>query len=70
MEVSKLGVYTAATATQGPCLVYNLHHSSQQSHILNSLSRARDQTCHLMDTSRTLNAVSHNENTSFNIGNI
>ena len=32
--------------------ICNLHHSSQQSHTLNPLSEARDQTCILMDTSQ------------------
>jgi len=32
--------------------VCNLHHSSQQHQILNPLSKARDRTCILMDTSR------------------
>ena len=33
-----------------PSHMCNLHHSSQQCQILNPLSRARDQTCLLMDT--------------------
>ena len=60
MEVPRLGVkselqlpvYTTATATQDPSQVCDLHHSSQQHQILNSLSEARDGTCILMDTSR------------------
>ena len=34
-----------------PSHVCNLHHSSQQHQILNTLSKARDQTCVLMDAS-------------------
>ena len=57
-EVFRLGVkfelqlsaYTTvtATATQNPSHVCNLHHSSQQCQILNTLSEARDWTCNLM----------------------
>ena len=57
MEVPRLGVelelqlldYTTATATQDPSHVCDLHQSSQQCRILNPLSKARDQTCVLMD---------------------
>ena len=60
MEVPRLGVeselqlpaYTTATAIQDPSLVCDLHHSSWQHWILNSLSGARDQTCILMDPSQ------------------
>ena len=56
MEVSRLRVklelhlmaYTTAAATPDPSLVCNLHHSSQQSWILNPLSKARDGTYSLM----------------------
>ena len=59
MEVPGLGVeselqlpaYTTVTATQDPSHICNLHHSSQQRWILNSLSEARDGTCILMDPS-------------------
>ena len=60
MEVLRLGVkselqppaYAPATATPDPSQVCDLYHSSQQRHILNPLSGARDQTHFLMDTSR------------------
>ena len=60
MEVLRLGVkselqllaYTTVTATQDPSHICDLHHSSQQHWILNPLSKARDQTCILMDTSQ------------------
>ena len=58
MEVSGLGVnlelpaYTTATATPDPSHVCNLHHSSWQLGILNLLSKARDWTLVLLDTSR------------------
>ena len=45
------GAYTTATAMQDPSHVYDLHHSSQQCWILNTLNKARDQTHILMDTS-------------------
>ena len=60
MDVPRLGVYSElqplayarATATWDPSHVCNLHHSSWQRRILNPLSKARDQTCVLMDTSQ------------------
>ena len=59
MEVPRLGVeselqllaYTTATAMQDPSYIWDLHHSSRQHWILNPLSKARDQTCILTDTS-------------------
>ena len=59
MEVPRIGTelelhllaYTTATATQDPSRICDLHHSSQQSWILNPLSKARDRTPILMDTS-------------------
>ena len=61
MEITRLGVksglqllaYTTTTATPDLSLVSDLHHSSQQSWILDPLSEeARDWTCILMDTSQ------------------
>ena len=60
MEVRRLGVkselhllaYTTATSMPDPSCVCNLYHSSQQCRILNLLSKARDQTRILMDTSQ------------------
>ena len=37
-----------SSATQEPSRVFDLHHSSWQSQILNPLSKARNQTCSLM----------------------
>ena len=60
MEVPRLGVeselqqllaYTIAAATRDPSRTCDLHHSSWQCRILNPLSKAREQTCILMDTS-------------------
>ena len=59
MEVTRLGVklelqlqaYTTVTATPDPSCVYDIHRSSLQSQILNPLSRARDRTSVLKDTS-------------------
>ena len=70
MEVPSLGVelelqlpaYTAATATQDPSHICDLHHSSRQRQIVNPLSEARDRTCVLMDASRVPNLLSHNGN--------
>ena len=58
----QLPAYTTATATRNPSLVCDIHHSSRQLQILNPLSKARDRTCILMDTSRMLNPLSHNRN--------
>ena len=61
MEVPRLGVelelqlqlqaYTTATATPNLSHICNLYHRSQQHWILNPLSKARDQTHILLDTS-------------------
>ena len=56
MEVPRLGAkselklqaYITAIAMQDPSRIFNLHHSSGQCRIHNSLSQARDQTCNLM----------------------
>ena len=48
----QLPAYTTATATWEPSLNCNLHHSSQKHWILNLLSKDRDRTCILMDTSQ------------------
>ena len=61
MEVPRLGTklelhlpaYTTATAMQDLSRhVCDLHHSSQQHQSLNPLSKARDPTCVLMDSSQ------------------
>ena len=64
MEVPRLGVeselqlpaYTTAIATWNLSCVCNLHHSSWQRQVLNSLSKARDWTCILMETIRFVSA--------------
>ena len=60
MEVPRLGVKlellllacATATATPDPSCICSLHHSSQQHWMLKPLSKARDQTCVLMDPSQ------------------
>ena len=47
----QLQAYTTATATPDPSRVCDLHHSSWQHWVLDPLSKARDQTHILMDTS-------------------
>ena len=47
----QLMAYTTATATRDPSYICDLHHSSWQRWILNPLSKARDRTHILMDTS-------------------
>ena len=59
----QLPAYTTATATQDPSHVFDLHHSSWQHWILNPLSKARDRTHVLMDTSWGLLPLSHHWNT-------
>ena len=44
-------ITATATATHDLIQVCDLHHSSWQHLILNSLSKARDRTCVLMDAS-------------------
>ena len=65
MEVPRLGdeselqllATATATATQDPSCVFDLHHSSWQCWILNSLTEARDRICNLMVTSGFISAV-------------
>ena len=60
MDIPRLGValrlqlqaYTTATAMQDLSCLCDLHHSSWQRQILNALSKARDRTGILMDTSQ------------------
>ena len=49
---AKAPAYATATAMPYLSCICDLHHSSWQRHILNPLSKARDQTCVLMDTSQ------------------
>ena len=70
MEFLRLGVqlelqlpaYATATATWNLSCVFDLYHSSWQCQILDPLSKARDRTHILMDTSRVLNPLSHSRN--------
>ena len=65
MEVPRLGIgselqllaYTTAAATQDPSRVCDLYHSSQQFQILNPLSKDKDRTHILMDTSQIHSAA-------------
>ena len=60
MKVPRLGIKlelqllasTTATATQDPSHICDPHHSSWQRQILNPVSKARDRTLNLMDTSQ------------------
>ena len=60
MKVPRLGVksdlelptYTTVTATQDLSHIFDLHHSTQQSQILNPLTEARDPTCNFVVTSQ------------------
>ena len=47
----QLLTYATATATQDPNCICDLRHSLQQCWILNPLSKARNQTCILMNAS-------------------
>ena len=70
MEVPRLGVksemqlpaYITATAKRDLSCVCDLHHSSWQHWIFNSLSEARDRTHILIGTSQIHNLLSHNGN--------
>ena len=72
MDVPRLGpeselqlpAYNTATAMPDLSSICDLHHSSQQHQILNPLSKARDQTHILMDTSQVCNHLSHNGNSN------
>ena len=71
-EVPRLGVklelplptYTTATAMPDPdpSHICDLHYSLWQHRVFNPLSKARDHTHILMDTSQALNLLSHNGN--------
>ena len=61
----QLLAYTTAIASWDPRLFGNLHHSSWLRWILNPLSKVRDQTCILMDTSQVQNPLSNNGNSRF-----
>ena len=52
----QLPAYTTATVTQDPSHICDLHHSSRQRWI-SPLSKARDQTCILMDTRGIVSAT-------------
>ena len=58
----QLWAYATATATPEPSRICGWHHSLWEHCILNPLSKARDQTRILMDTSQVLNLLSHNGN--------
>ena len=72
MEVPRRGVESelqlsacvTARAMQDASHICDLHHSLQQHWILNPLREARDRTHILMDTSRVLTPLSHNENSA------
>ena len=55
----QIGTATA-TAMQDMSCLCDLHHSSGQRHMLNPLNKATEGTSILTDTSRVLNALSHN----------
>ena len=69
MEVPGLGVeselqllaYTTVTAMEDPSHSCNLHHSSWQHRILNTLSEARDRTCNLMVLVKFISAAPRRE---------
>ena len=70
MKVPRLGLklevqlpaYTTATATPDPSCILELCCSSRQRWILTPLSKARDRTSMLTDTSLVLKPLSHNRN--------
>ena len=62
VEVLGLGVKSELQLLQDLSHVCDLHYSSQQCQILNPLSKAKDWTLILMDTSWVHNPLSHNGN--------
>ena len=60
--VVKSELQLPATATPDLSHIYDICCSLQQHQILNPLSKARDRTCILMDTSWVSNSLSHNGN--------
>jgi len=52
----QIRAYPTATAIRDLSRVFNLHYSSWQRRILNPLSKARDRTHVLMDTSQVVTA--------------
>ena len=72
VEVPGLGValerqlpaYATATATSDPNHICDPQHSLQQRQILNALSKAKDRTHIVMDTSQVLNPSSCNRNSA------
>ena len=56
----QLLAYTTAAATPDLSRVCDLHHSSQQQWISDTLSETRNQTCILMDTSQICFLLCHN----------
>ena len=70
MEIPRLGVKlelqlpATTTARLDPSCSCDLHHSSWQRRILKPLSKAKDQSHILMDTSWVPNPLNHNGNSS------
>ena len=56
---SELPAYTTAAAMPDPSCISSLPHSSRQLWILNSLDKARDRACILMDASQIHFLLSH-----------
>ena len=75
MEVSGIGVelelqllaYATATASRDLSQVCDLPHSWWQRPILNPMSKAREQTWILTDTSRVHNLLSHSRSSLFQL---
>ena len=72
MEVPRLGVeseqlpaYTTATAMLDPSHICNLCCSLWKCQILNPLSKGRNRTHLLMDSSQVLNPLNHDGNSPF-----
>ena len=58
----QLPAYIIAPATRDPSHICNLHNSSLQRQFLNPLTKIRDRTYNLTDTSQVCNLLSHNGN--------
>ena len=63
-ELQKLGPTPQPQAKPDPSRIHDLRHSFRQCGVINPLSKVRDQTRLLMDTSQALKLLNHNGNSS------
>ena len=66
----QLSAYATATATPDPSCICDLHGSLWQCQMLNLLSKARDRTHILMETSWGLNLLRHSGNSTITLNKV